>query len=122
MPLEYKLLDIFLWIFCVAGLTTIITSSSIFLPIREFVSRRSNFFGELLQCYICSSFWISLALSLLYTSPTNNIFLDAVFGTGVVWLLSKQTQNVVSEEDHRMQIAAMEQHIRFLEEKPPKKP
>ncbi len=45
------------------GLTLIITSSKLFKPLREFVSKRSEYFGEMLGCSMCMGVWVGFAMS-----------------------------------------------------------
>lgn len=47
------------------GLAYIVTQSSIILPLRLFVLKRSNFLGALIFCPACSSFWIGVLLGAL---------------------------------------------------------
>lgn len=47
------------------GLTLIITSSKLFKPLREFVSKRSDFFGEMLGCAMCMGVWVGFAMSFI---------------------------------------------------------
>lgn len=42
----------------IAGLTMIVTTSKIFQPVREFASTKSEFFGDLLGCALCTGFWM----------------------------------------------------------------
>jgi len=47
----------------VAWLSTTLSDSRVFAPVREFAGRKSGFFGALLKCGYCTGFWISLALN-----------------------------------------------------------
>ena len=43
-----------------SGLTIIMSSGSIFDTTREFISKKSKFFGELVSCPMCLGFWVGL--------------------------------------------------------------
>lgn len=47
------------------GATLIITSSKLFQPLRELITKHSIFFGELIQCEQCTGFWVGLGFSFL---------------------------------------------------------
>ena len=75
---------IYVLIACI-GLTIIITQSTLFSPFREFIERRSSFFGDLIECPMCTGFWVGLFMSFLY--GYDSIFL--CFGTSLFsWLVS----------------------------------
>jgi hypothetical protein len=45
----------------IVGLTTIITMSQIFRPIREWITKKSLFFGRLISCSLCTGTWAGLS-------------------------------------------------------------
>lgn len=47
------------------GLTFIITSSKLLKPLREYVSSKSIFFGELLGCAQCTGVWVGFGMSFI---------------------------------------------------------
>ena len=47
----------------VAWLSVTVSDSRVFAPAREFVARKSAFFGSLVKCGYCTGFWLSVALS-----------------------------------------------------------
>ena len=47
----------------VAWLSVTVSDSRVFAPAREFVGRKSEFFGALVKCGYCTGFWLSLALT-----------------------------------------------------------
>ena len=52
------------------GLTIIITSSLIMLPVRNLIDRVSSKLGELIECPMCTGFWVGLLTALFYgTNP-----------------------------------------------------
>jgi hypothetical protein len=84
------------------GLTTIIVQSKIFKPIRDFFKNKSKFTHKLLNCMLCTGFWVGLLISFVFNSkiqmildyPTidwyfmfiYNIFY-ASFTSGLIWLI-----------------------------------
>lgn len=52
-----------LWIFEFTGLVYIITQSSIAMPLRVVIARRSLFLRALLYCPACTGAWVSLGLA-----------------------------------------------------------
>lgn len=80
-------MDFIYWILVSFGITTIISTSKIFKPVRKFIGDRSRFLGELLSCSMCTGFWVGVFLSLTYYSPTGNIFFDACVSSACCWLL-----------------------------------
>jgi hypothetical protein len=52
------------------GLTLIITSSLVMHPLRSAIERLSSHLGELINCPMCTGFWVGLSSSLFYdTNP-----------------------------------------------------
>lgn len=47
------------------GLTFIITSSKLFRPLREYVSAKSIFFGEMLGCAQCMGVYVGFGMSFI---------------------------------------------------------
>ena len=52
--------------------------SSIFEPIRDFVAGKSDFFGELINCPMCSGFWVGLTVCSLDFQNYNPIYAGAI--------------------------------------------
>jgi len=50
------------YILCVWGLTHILVASKILEGFRNWLLINSPFFGDMLNCYQCTSFWISMLL------------------------------------------------------------
>ena len=46
-------------------ITTIVTESLLFKPVRERVAERSHYLGELVSCHLCFGTWVGFALALL---------------------------------------------------------
>ena len=57
------------------GLSNITVYSTLFEPIRIKITEKSNFFGKLINCIMCFSFWSGVFLSLVY-SPSNALFFE----------------------------------------------
>ena len=85
------------WILSAYGMTTIIVYGSIFEKFRDFVIRYSNFFGKLITCMMCTSFWVGAFMSIVLGGLANHyfkgvwyeyLFFDACFTSGAVWALN----------------------------------
>ena len=85
------------WILAAYGMTTIIVYGSIFENLRNWVIKQSIFFGKLITCMMCTSFWVGAFMSLLLGGLTNHffngmwfeyLFFDACFTSGAVWALN----------------------------------
>ena len=46
-------------------ITTIVTESLLFQPVRERISERSRYAGELVSCHLCFGTWVGFALALV---------------------------------------------------------
>jgi hypothetical protein len=62
------------FILSVWGLTHILVSSKIFEGLRNWLLISFPFFGEMLNCYQCTSFWTSIILYFFF----NNLHIDSV--------------------------------------------
>lgn len=62
-------MDILFYVLSVVGVTTIVTQSFIFSPIREWVKSKHDFLGTLIECPTCFGFWVGVFLSLHTYSP-----------------------------------------------------
>ena len=89
-------MEIFIWILSAYGMSQIIVFGSIFENFRQWLIRNSKFFGDLVQCMMCTSTWVGFFLSLTLFSPTasvitipyTNIFFDGMLASGSVWALN----------------------------------
>ena len=89
-------MEILIWILSAYGMSQIIVFGSIFQNLREWFIRNSKFFGDLVQCMMCTSTWVGFFLSLAFFSPTGslitipytNIFFDGMLASGSVWALN----------------------------------
>jgi len=84
------------WSFMAYGMTTIIVYGSIFEGLRNWISKHSKFFGELVNCPLCTSTWVGFFLSLtlggisskIFSIGYFGIFFDGLFTAGVVWAIN----------------------------------
>jgi len=58
-------MDFIIFLLATIGLTFIITQFYIFKDIREFISKRSIFFGKLFHCPACMGFWCGCLIKIL---------------------------------------------------------
>ena len=86
-----------LWSFSAYGMTSIIVWGSIFEKTREWIKKRSKFFGDLIRCVLCTSTWVGFFMSIVFGGLTQyfygtffilNIFFDGMFTAGVVWTIN----------------------------------
>jgi hypothetical protein len=85
-----------LWSFIGYGMTTIIVYGSIFDSTRQWILKHSKFFGELINCPLCTSTWVGFFLSIVTGGLTIQyfevgwltIFLDGMFTAGAVWAIN----------------------------------
>lgn len=89
-------MNLLLFIIIGYGITNILVFGSIFFNIRLIIINNSKFFGDLIQCMMCTSFWVGMFLSAFIFSPTTHygfidnplsLFLDACLASGAVWIL-----------------------------------
>lgn len=86
-----------LWTFIAYGMTTILVWGSIFESTREWIKKKSKFFGDLISCPLCTSTWVGFFMSItigglsynyLNTNILLGIFYDGMLTAGVVWTLN----------------------------------
>lgn len=68
------------------GITWIITQSKIFEKFRDRFDETQGF-GMLINCPVCTGFWIGMILDLLWYSPMTNVFLSGCYASAVILLL-----------------------------------
>ena len=86
-----------LWAFIGYGMSTILVYGSIFETQRVWIRKKSNFFGELIGCMLCTPTWVGFFMSLSIGGLTTRylnihwlpaIFFDGMFTAGVVWSIN----------------------------------
>lgn len=95
-------MELIYWTLASFGLSNIIVYGKIFQTQRDYITSRSNFFGSLINCIMCFSFWSGILLSLIY-SPSNALlfnfntslplillssFIDGLYSSGSVYLIN----------------------------------
>jgi hypothetical protein len=79
-------MNILILILTVYGITKIITSGTIFDPIK---SKLNNFFQTLFNCPLCTSFWVGAFLGAFYGPfPFWNIIFNGAFYAGCIWIIT----------------------------------
>jgi hypothetical protein len=79
------------------GMTSILVWGSIFENQRNWIKNKSNFFGDLISCTLCTGTWVGFFLSLclgglstmyfdMHWLPA--IFFDGMFTAGSVWTIN----------------------------------
>ena len=88
---------LFFWVFIAYGMTSILVWGSIFEGFRQFIKRKSTFFGELINCTLCTSTWVGFFMSIVLGSLTSTLFsvnliigcfFDGMFTAGAVWAIN----------------------------------
>jgi hypothetical protein len=86
-----------LWAFIAYGMTTIIVYGSIFESLREKIKSKSNFFGTLITCMMCTSTWVGFFMSITLgglvtpvfeVSRFVGLFFDGMLTCGLVWAIN----------------------------------
>ncbi len=80
-----------------AAVTTTITSSSLFEPLRQLVARHNERLGELLACDLCTSTWVGGVIAALSVSWLGWTGWDAVLA-GTVITFATVTGSAVLKE------------------------
>lgn len=62
------MLEYLIFILGVVGCTFIVTQSYIFYGIRNYVSKKSDKLGKLINCPMCFGFWVSLFFFITYSN------------------------------------------------------
>lgn len=79
------------------GIVTIVVYGSIFEGLRNFLVRKSNFFGSLITCVLCTSTWVGFFSSYLVGGVSDELFgldlflttfMDGMFIAGSVWAIN----------------------------------
>lgn len=76
-----------------ASISFTVTESKLFKTFREFIKRKSNFFGELVSCGYCFGHWIAFSIVILYDFNVfnTNLIVDYFFtGLIIAWLSAIQ--------------------------------
>lgn len=85
------------WMLAAYGMTSILVWGSIFENVREYIKLKSNFFGDLISCMLCTSTWVGFFMSLVlgglcYRMFNVNhyigFFFDGMFTAGSVWIIN----------------------------------
>tara|TARA_R100000700_G_C3141635_1_gene123283 strand:- start:617 stop:931 length:315 start_codon:yes stop_codon:yes gene_type:complete len=89
-------MEILIWILAAYGMSNILVYGSIFENLRDWIILKSEFFGDLIQCMMCTSTWVGFFFSLAFFSPTvdlvlipyTHVFFDGMLASGGVWGLN----------------------------------
>lgn len=77
------------------GITVILVLSSLLEPVREFISSKSNLLNKLINCTMCTGFWVGAVCSIWF--DINPVFAGAASAL-LSWSVSSivETFNTVS--------------------------
>jgi hypothetical protein len=82
-----------LFILLCLGLSWIISTEMITLPLREFIMSRSTFFGSLISCSVCTSFWVGTILGIFFTPLF--FLIDGIIVLAVMKIIEKLTNIII---------------------------
>jgi len=86
-----------LWAFIAYGMSSIIVWGSIFENQRVWIKSKSKFFGDLVNCMLCTSTWVGFFMSIMFGGLATaildihwifSIFFDGMFTAGIVWAIN----------------------------------
>lgn len=75
-------------ILVVEAVTELVVQADIFIEVRGWISRHSNFFGRLVSCGYCASVWVSAGLAWILPPIINMWFIDILLKTFAVHRIS----------------------------------
>lgn len=58
------MIKILLILFVAVGITNLVVNASVLESVRNFIAKRSNLLGMLVNCMLCSGFWVGVILGL----------------------------------------------------------
>ena len=76
-------MNIIIWILIVYATSLIIVEGTIFDGPRERIAEKSDFFGNLLNCIMCTSPWIGFFYSITIWSPSSSLFINSITGSHI---------------------------------------
>ena len=77
-----------------AGLTVILVYSTLFEPVRSFLSARSDKARALINCPMCMGFWVGIVSSVVYFHTP--VFASGCIASLVSWILANLIDAVQS--------------------------
>tara|TARA_R100001480_G_scaffold154167_1_gene158736 strand:+ start:6602 stop:6910 length:309 start_codon:yes stop_codon:yes gene_type:complete len=91
--MEY-LVSVLIWILACYGMTTIIVTSKLMLPLRDSL-KRFSFLHKLVNCMLCMGFWVGVFWGALMWDPFSRadaiyplrLLFDGCFGAATTWIL-----------------------------------
>jgi len=89
-------METLIWILAAYGMSQILVFGSIFDTTREWITKKSTFFGDLLSCMMCTSTWVGFFMSLFFSPttwfwgvhPSFGLFFDGMLASGSVWAIN----------------------------------
>jgi len=103
-------MDYFLFIFSAVGITSVLTISSLFSKPRLFIESKSIFLGELINCPMCTGFWVGFIVSLI----AGNI--NPVYGGAMASFFSWMMISLVELTQLKAQVLSHELDVLIAEE------
>jgi MFS family permease len=88
------MIKLMMWLFISYGFSNIVVYGSIFTKPRDWITKRSEWWGKLINCMMCFPFYVGVLMSLVLGGLTNKffpcpwyvcLFFDAVLTSGLVY-------------------------------------
>jgi hypothetical protein len=99
------------WMIAAYGISTILVYGRIFDKPRAWLIQNSSFFGEMIQCMLCTSMWVGMFLSLVIGLSKEyfhflhlNIIIDGGFTAGAVWAINSIIEWFEENRPNKQQI------------------
>jgi hypothetical protein len=76
-----ELFSLLLFVLVSVGITNVVVNSKVLEFFREFITSNSSFLGEMLECMMCSGFWVGIIISCLsgFSVPIYMAFVSSLF-------------------------------------------
>jgi hypothetical protein len=99
------------WMVAAYGISTILVYGHIFDRPRAWIMTNSRFFGQMIQCMLCTSMWVGMFLSLFmglsktyFNFLPLNIIIDGGFTAGAVWAINAIVEWFEENKPNKQQI------------------
>ena len=89
-------MELLIYLLAGFGITTIVTKSKIFEPLRDWLDTGSNrlsknFWGFLIVCPMCIGFWCGVIQSILLYSPTLTVYFQSNTTVDIFYIINRFT-------------------------------
>ena len=96
------LVELIIFLLTCAGLTSGIVLSSLFSEVRIYIDKKSSFIGELINCPMCTGFWVGAGVSCFFSiNPVFAAFSASFFS----WSLIQVVDSISKIGDYYMEVS-----------------